>query len=116
MEGNLKALDHLDEVVRVIRASSNRDAARSEIMERFGLSEKQANAVLDLRLYQLTGLEYEKIDAEYKELLMKIAHYKAILTSEAMVKDIIREELEDLRKIHKSERKTGIPDGRFDRR
>jgi DNA gyrase subunit A len=108
LEGYLKALDHLDEVVRVIRASSNRDSARSELMERFGLSEKQSNAVLDLRLYQLTGLEHEKIDSEYKDLLMKIAHFKAILASESMVRDIIREELEDLRKIHKSERKTKI--------
>ena len=108
LEGYLKALDHLDEVVRIIRASTNRDNARGELMERFGLSEKQANAVLDLRLYQLTGLEHEKIDSEYKDLLSKIAHYKAILASEAMVRDIIREELEDLRKIHKSERKTKI--------
>lgn len=108
LEGYLKALDHLDEVVRVIRASANRDAARSELMERFALSEKQANAVLDLRLYQLTGLEHEKIDSEYQDLLQKIAHYKAILASEAMVRDIIREELEELKKIHKSERKTKI--------
>jgi DNA gyrase subunit A len=108
LEGYLKALDHLDEVVKIIRASSNRDTARSELMVRFGLSERQANAVLDLRLYQLTGLEYEKIDAEYKDLLQKIAHFKAVLASEAMVRDIIREELEDLRKIHKSERKTKI--------
>ena len=108
LEGYLKALDDLDEVVRVIRASTNRDAARTELMMRFDLSEKQANAVLDLRLYQLTGLEHEKIDAEHKDLLQKIAHYKAILASEALVRGIIREELEDLRKIHKSERKTKI--------
>jgi DNA gyrase subunit A len=108
LEGYLKALDHLDEVVKIIRASSNRDAARSELMSRFSFSERQANAVLDLRLYQLTGLEHDKIDSEYKDLLLKIAHYKAILASESMVKDIIREELEDLRKIHKSERKTKI--------
>jgi DNA gyrase subunit A len=108
LEGYLKALDHLDEVVKVIRASSNRDMARSELIARFGLSERQANAVLDLRLYQLTGLEYEKIEQEYKDLLVKIAHYKAVLASEALVHDIIREELEDLRKIHKSERKTKI--------
>jgi DNA gyrase subunit A len=108
LEGYLKALDHLDEVVKVIRASSNRDTARTELMMRFGLSEKQANAVLDLRLYQLTGLEAEKIDAEYKDLLQKIAHYKAVLASEAMVRDIIREELEELKKGHKSERKTKI--------
>jgi len=108
LDGYLKALNHLDEVVRVIRASANRDAARSVLMERFTFSEKQANAVLDLRLYQLTGLEHEKIDSEYQDLLQKIAHYKAILASEAMVRDIIREELEELRKIHKSERKTKI--------
>jgi DNA gyrase subunit A len=108
LEGYLKALAHLDEVVRVIRASPNRDAARSELMARFGLSEKQSNAVLDLRLYQLTGLEAEKIDAEYKDLLQKIAHYRAVLASEDLVRGIIREELEDLKKSHKSERKTKI--------
>ncbi len=108
LEGYLKALAYLDEVVRVIRASTNRDGARVELMGRFSLSEKQANAVLDLRLYQLTGLEAEKIDAEYKDLLEKIAHYKAILASEEMVRGIIREELEELRKNHKSERKTKI--------
>jgi DNA gyrase subunit A len=108
LEGYLKALNHLDEVVKVIRASANRDAARTELMMRFALSEKQANAVLDLRLYQLTGLESDKIAAEYNELLQRIAHYKAILASEAMVRDIIREELEELRKNHKSERKTKI--------
>jgi DNA gyrase subunit A len=108
LEGYLKALSHLDEVVKIIRASSNRDAARSELMSRYDLSEKQANAVLDLRLYQLTGLEAEKIDAEYKDLLMKIAHYQAILASEAMVRGIIREELDEIKKIHKSERKTKI--------
>ena len=108
LEGYLKAMGHLDEVVKVIRASHSRESARAELMARFDLTERQANAVLDLRLYQLTGLEYEKIDAEHKELLQKIAHYKAILASEAMVRDIIREELEDLRKNLKSERKTKI--------
>ncbi len=108
LEGYLKALDHLDEVVKVIRASSNREAAKSELIARFGLTERQAHAVLDLRLYQLTGLEYDKIDEEHKLLLAKIAHYQAILASELMVRDIIREELEELRKLLKSERKTKI--------
>lgn len=108
LEGYLKALDHLDEVVKVIRASQSRENARSELMSRFNLTERQANAVLDLRLYQLTSLESEKIEAEYKDLVQKIAHYKAILASEAMVRDIIREELEELKKVHKSERKTKI--------
>ncbi len=71
LEGYLKALDHLDAVVKLIRASANRDAARAELMAAYGLTERQANAVLDLRLYQLTGLEREKIEAEYKELLAK---------------------------------------------
>lgn len=108
LEGYLKALDHLDEVVRVIRASGNRDEARSELVSRFGLSEKQANAVLDLRLYQLTGLEADKIQDEYNELLLKIAHLKAVLASEELVRNIIADELEDLRKNHKAERKTKI--------
>ena len=108
LEGYLKALDHLDEVVKIIRASENRDAARTELMVRFALSEKQANAVLDLRLYQLTGLEAEKIETEYKDLLVKIALFKAVLAHEAMVRDIIREELEEIKKGLKSERKTKI--------
>jgi DNA gyrase subunit A len=78
------------------------------LIARFGLTEKQANAVLDLRLYQLTGLEHEKIESEYQELLQKIAHYRAVLASESMVRDIIREELGDLRKVLKSERRTKI--------
>ena len=108
LQGYLKALDNLDEVVRLIRASSNRDKARLELMGRFSFTERQANAVLDLRLYQLTGLEKEKIEGEYKELLEKIAHYKAILASEQMVKDIISNELTDLKKVHKSPRQTKI--------
>jgi len=108
LEGYLKALDHLDEVVKIIRASSGREAARSELMMRFMLSEKQANAVLELRLYQLTSLESDKIQAEYSELLQRIAHYKAILASEELVRGIIHDELEEIKKNHKSERKTKI--------
>lgn len=108
LEGYLKALDHLDEVVRIIRASSSRDAAKKELILHYTLSERQANAVLDLRLYQLTGLEAEKIQDEYNGLLEKIAHLKAILASEQLVRGIIRDELEDLRKNHKEDRKTKI--------
>jgi DNA gyrase subunit A len=108
LEGYLKAIDHLEEVIRIIRSSNNRDEARVELMQRFILSEKQANAVLDLRLYQLTGLERDKITDEYQELLKKIDHYRAILASEAMVKNIIREELTEIQKNHKSDRKTQI--------
>lgn len=108
LEGYLKAIDHLDEVVKMIRASQNRDEARAQLMARFEFTERQANAILDLRLYQLTGLEREKITDEYHELLKKIDYYRAVLASEAMVKDIIRDELAEIQKAHKSERKTQI--------
>jgi DNA gyrase subunit A len=108
LEGYLKALDHLDEVVKIIRASSSRDEARSSLMSRYSLSERQANAVLDLRLYQLTGLERDKIEAEYQELLAKIAHLKAVLASELLVRGIIKDELQELKKHHVSDRRTKI--------
>lgn len=108
LEGYLKAIDHLDEVVRLIRASQNRDEARIQLMERFHFTERQANAILDLRLYQLTGLERDKLNDEYQELLKKIDYLRAVLASEAMVRDIIRDELTDIQKNHKSERKTRI--------
>ncbi len=108
LEGYLKALDHLDEVVRIIRASPNREVARYELVARFAFSERQANAVLDLRLYQLTGLEREKIESEYAELQIKIAHLKEILAHESLVRGIIKEELLALKNSHKSERATQI--------
>jgi len=108
LEGYLKAIDHLDEVVRIIRASNNRDEARIELMAQFTLTERQANAVLDLRLYQLTGLEHDKINAEYQELLKRIEYYKALLASETMVRDVIQEELMEIQKLFKPERRTQI--------
>lgn len=108
LEGYLKALDHLDAVVRLIRASDSRDAAKTELMVTYSLSERQAHAVLDLRLYQLTGLEREKLENEYKELLAKIAHYRAVLASETLVRGIIKEELLEIKKNHASDRKTKI--------
>lgn len=108
LEGYLKALDNLDEVVKIIRASSNRETAKVELMSRFALTERQATAVLDLRLYQLTGLEREKIESEFQELLKQIEYYKAVLESEEMVKGIIREELLEIKGSAKSERRTKI--------
>lgn len=108
LEGYLKAIDSLDEVVRLIRASSNRDEARAELVGRFSFTERQANAVLDLRLYQLTGLEHDKINEEYQELLKKVDHLKAILASETLVRGIIKDELQEILKNNKSERKTQI--------
>lgn len=108
LEGYLKAIDNLDEVVRLIRSSNNRDEAREGLVKRFEFTVKQANAVLDLRLYQLTGLERDKIQSEYEELLKKIEYYRAVLANESMVRDIIKEELADIQKTHKSNRKTQI--------
>lgn len=108
LEGYLIAIDNLDEVVKLIRASQNREEAKVGLVQRFQMTEKQATAVLDLRLYQLTGLERDKISAEYEELLKKIAHYKAVLASESMVRDIIREELLFIQNTHKGPRKTQI--------
>lgn len=108
LEGYLKAIDHLDEVVKLIRASESRDHAKQELMNRFAFTEKQATAVLDLRLYQLTGLERDKLTAEYQELLQKIAYYKEVLASEALVRGIIRDELQEIKKGHKAARCTQI--------
>lgn len=108
LEGYLKAIDNLDEVVRIIRASENRDQAKIEIIERFSFSDRQAAAVLDLRLYQLTGLEHDKINAEYQDLLKRIEYFRAVLANESMVRDIIKEELGDILKSHRSPRKTQI--------
>lgn len=108
LEGYLKALNNLDEVVKIIRASSNKDQAKVELINRFDFTDRQVAAVLELRLYQLTGLEKDKIENEQQTLLVKIAHLKAILASEEMVKDIIREELAAIKKSNKSPRKTKI--------
>lgn len=108
LEGFLKALDQLDKIIKLIRAASNKEEAKKGLIEEFTFTEKQAIAVLELKLYQLTGLEKEKVENEYQELLKKIAHFKAILASEQMVKDIIKEELESLKRAHKSERRTKV--------
>ncbi|MBJ7450151.1 MAG: DNA topoisomerase (ATP-hydrolyzing) subunit A [Parachlamydiales bacterium] len=108
LEGYLKAVANLDKVVKIIRTSPNRDIAKTELMEQFILTDRQATAVLELRLYQLTGLEQDKIALEHAELQKKIAYLREVLASEAMVKDIIREELTDIQKNHKNERRTKI--------
>jgi DNA gyrase subunit A len=108
LEGYLKAIDHLDEVVRLIRASNNREEAKQSLIERFAFSDKQATAILDLRLYQLTALEHDKINEEYQGLLEKINYFKAVLASELMVRQIIKDELNEIQEKHKSPRKTQI--------
>ncbi|MBX0358319.1 DNA gyrase subunit A [Halobacillus sp. Nhm2S1] len=102
------ALDHLDEVISLIRESQTTEIARTGLMERFGLSEKQAQAILDMRLQRLTGLEREKIEDEYQEVMKLIQELKAILADDEKVLEIIREELLDVKERYNDERRTEI--------
>ncbi|MCT1577204.1 DNA gyrase subunit A [Oceanobacillus kimchii] len=111
LEGLRIALDHLDEVIELIRSSKTADIAREGLMERFKLSEKQAQAILDMRLQRLTGLEREKIEDEYKELKALIEELKAILADEEKVLEIIREELMEIKEKYKEDRRTEIVAG-----
>ncbi len=108
LEGLLIALDNLDEVIALIRGSKTVEEARNGLMSQFQLSEIQARAILDMRLQKLTGLERDKIREEYEELQKKIAHYKAILASEQMQRDIIKDELIEIKERFGDERKTEI--------
>ncbi|WP_420795536.1 DNA gyrase subunit A [Halalkalibacillus sediminis] len=108
LEGLRVALDHLDEVIKLIRASKTTDIARDGLMERFGLSEKQSQAILDMRLQRLTGLEREKIENEYKEVMELIGELKAILADDEKVLEIIREELLDVKERFNDTRRTEI--------
>ena len=106
LEGLLIALDHLDEVIKLIRASDTPDAARDGLMTQFGLSEIQARAILDMTLRRLTGLERDKIKAEYAELMKQIEYYKSILADEGLRMQIIRDELTEIKEKYGDERKT----------
>jgi DNA gyrase subunit A len=108
LEGYLKALDHLDAIVKLIRSSADRQSAKKQLMAIYAFSDRQADAVLDLRLYQLTSLERDKVENEYRDLLAKIEHYKAILASEGLVKGIIKEELDEILKKDSAPRRTKI--------
>ena len=106
LEGLKIALDYIDEVIQIIRSSY--DDAKERLMERFGLSDIQAQAILDMRLKTLSGLQREKIEEEYKQLMELIEHLRAILNSEKLVFDIIKEELIEIRDKFGDERKTKI--------
>ncbi|MGR3311479.1 MAG: DNA gyrase subunit A [Candidatus Brocadiales bacterium] len=108
LEGLRIALDNIDNVIQTIRSSANTAVAREALMEKFKLTEAQANAVLDMRLQRLTALEHGKIDEEYNKLCKDIENYKAILASETMVLDIIRQELLELKKKYGDARRTEI--------
>lgn len=108
LEGLLIALDNIDEVIKIIRGSKTVDEARSSLMSNFDLSEIQAKAILDMRLQKLVSLERDKLRAEYEELQRKIEHFKAILGDEGMQRDIIKEELTDIKERYGDERRTEI--------
>ncbi len=111
LEGLRIALDHLDRVIALIRGSRTAEEARSGLMEQFGLSVEQAQAILDMRLQRLTGLEREKIEEEYQELMKKINEYKAILADEQLILAIISEELKEIRDKYADERRSEITIG-----
>ncbi len=110
LEGLKKALDHIDAIIKLIRASSDTDTARERLMTKFDFSSIQAQAILDMRLQKLTGLEREKIENELKEILELIEYLESILKSESVLKTIIKEEFDELLEIYTDERRTDIED------
>lgn len=106
LEGLLKALDHIDEIVAMIRAAKNVDEAKQNLISRFGFSDVQAQAIVDMRLRALTGLERERLENEYNDLLAKIAYYKEILGNENKLLSVIQEELDTIAEKYGDDRKT----------
>ncbi|NLJ96172.1 MAG: DNA gyrase subunit A [Clostridiales bacterium] len=114
LQGLLIALDNIDEVIRIIRGSANGNIAKERLIERFGLTDAQAQAIIDMRLRALTGLEREKIEAEFAELQVKIAEYKAILADEKKLLGVIKEEITFIRDKYGDDRRTKIGFDEFD--
>ena len=108
LQGLLKALDHIDEVIALIRASQTPDEAKEGLMEKFSFSELQARAILDMRLQRLVGLEREKLQAEYDELMEMIAYYKKLLADEGLRMQVIKEEMLEIKEKYGDERNTEI--------
>ena len=114
LEGYKIALDNLDDFVRIIRASNNRNDAKINLSSKYNLSERQTNAILDLRLYQLTGMERGKIDAEYTELMTLISELTDIIENERKLLDLIKNELLEVKETYGDERKTLITEAEGD--
>lgn len=108
LEGLIIASDHIDEVVKLIRSSRTREEAKTRLMERFSLSEKQAQAIVDMRLGQLTGLDQDKLRNEYAEVEKMIAYYKEILADESVCMKVVKNELLEIKEKYGDERKTEI--------
>ena len=114
VEGLLIALDNIDEVIKIIRSSRTTQLAKEGLIERFGLTDVQAQAIVDMRLRALTGLEREKLEAEYKDLMAKIAELKAILADEKKLLGVIKTEILVIRDKYGDDRRTGIGFDEFD--
>lgn len=114
LEGFRKALDHIDEIIRIIRGSSDGNTARIALMEKFDFTDMQARAILDMRLQRLTGLEREKIENEYKELLILIKDLEDILANDSRVYEIIRNEVLELKEKYGDDRRTDIENDRLE--
>ena len=114
LEGLLIALDHIDEVISIIRGSQTVQIAKTELMARFDLSDAQAQAIVDMRLRALTGLEREKLEAEYNELVKQIEHLKAILADRKLLLGVIKEEILAIRDKYGDERRTSIGFDEYD--
>ncbi|HLP02339.1 MAG TPA: DNA gyrase subunit A [Opitutaceae bacterium] len=108
LEGYKIALDNLDDFVRIIRSSANKEEAKHRLMDKYPLNERQTDAILELRLYQLTGLERDKIEAEYMELLKAIEYYESILASEHLLLELIKTELLELKAKYSQPRRSEI--------
>lgn len=114
LEGLKKAIDNLDEVINIIRGSRTEALAKERLMERFEFSERQAQAIVDMRLGRLTGLEREKLDEEYREVMEKIQYYRSVLADETLLLGIIEDELTEIKKKYGDDRRTEITSGEED--
>ena len=114
MEGLRIAIDHIDEIVEIIKTSSNDDEALNRLMERFGLSEIQGKSILDMQMRRLTGLQRQRLEDEYNELQLQIADFRDILAREERVLDIIKTELNEVKAKFGDTRKTEINDSEGD--
>lgn len=108
LEGLRIAIDHLDEVIKIIRNSQNESIAKERLMQTFGLSDRQAQAIVDMRLGRLTALEREKLEQQYRELMEKIKYYREVLANEHLVHNIIKEELTVIKEKYGDDRRTSI--------
>ena len=108
LQGLLKALEHIDEIIKIIRAAADGDEAKQKLIEAFAFTDAQAQAIVDMRLRALTGLERHKIESEYKELSEKIAAYQKILSDKKELLTVIKQEIQEIADKYGDDRRTKI--------